>query len=296
MQLDKRLDRKTRHATTTIGIHPRYGESRCRYIKVRLLSDKDGKRYTSSAQSRSGTHFRYTRTYRTSSSSSCDITKAACTNQKGESQLATLFRWLSERSCTDRSFSQGTACSWKLLSRLTAFRDSERQPFLVYTMYMQAVKILGLLALAAVLAVIALVLIKVAPRIESPFSAVITNFEECAAAGNAVMESYPRQCRIEDGRLFVEEISNMPDPNQTSEGITFNGCAVAGCSQQLCVSAEEAPTIVTTCEFRSEYMCYAEASCEPQSDGKCGWTQTAELQRCLADPPSLESETELQAM
>ena len=34
----------------------------------------------------------------------------------------------------------------------------------------------------------------------------INSFEECAAAGNPVMESYPRQCRSQDGRLFVEEI------------------------------------------------------------------------------------------
>jgi hypothetical protein len=35
----------------------------------------------------------------------------------------------------------------------------------------------------------------------------ITNFEECAAAGNPVMESYPRQCRA-NGQTFVEEISD----------------------------------------------------------------------------------------
>ena len=33
----------------------------------------------------------------------------------------------------------------------------------------------------------------------------ITSFEECAAAGNPVMESYPRQCRVGD-ETFVEEI------------------------------------------------------------------------------------------
>jgi len=33
------------------------------------------------------------------------------------------------------------------------------------------------------------------------------NFEECAAAGNPVMESYPRQCRTPDGKHFVEEIN-----------------------------------------------------------------------------------------
>jgi hypothetical protein len=36
---------------------------------------------------------------------------------------------------------------------------------------------------------------------------VITNFEECVAAGNPVMESYPRQCRA-NGQNFVENIGN----------------------------------------------------------------------------------------
>ena len=52
-----------------------------------------------------------------------------------------------------------------------------------------------------------------------------TNFEECAAKGNAIMESYPRQCR--DGEeTFIEDIGNElekadlirlnnPRPNQT---------------------------------------------------------------------------------
>jgi hypothetical protein len=35
----------------------------------------------------------------------------------------------------------------------------------------------------------------------------VTNFEECVAAGNPVMESYPRQCRAGD-QNFVEEIGN----------------------------------------------------------------------------------------
>ena len=35
----------------------------------------------------------------------------------------------------------------------------------------------------------------------------ITNFDECAAAGNLVMESWPRQCRAGD-ETFVEDIGN----------------------------------------------------------------------------------------
>ena len=38
----------------------------------------------------------------------------------------------------------------------------------------------------------------------------ITNFEECVAAGNPVMESYPRQCQA-NGQVFTEEIGNELD-------------------------------------------------------------------------------------
>ena len=35
----------------------------------------------------------------------------------------------------------------------------------------------------------------------------IKSFEDCEGAGYAVMESYPRQCRTPDGRLFVEVLA-----------------------------------------------------------------------------------------
>lgn len=38
---------------------------------------------------------------------------------------------------------------------------------------------------------------------------VVTNFEECVAAGNPVMESYPRQC-AHDGVTYVEKINETP--------------------------------------------------------------------------------------
>lgn len=39
-------------------------------------------------------------------------------------------------------------------------------------------------------------------------SSSIANFEECVAAGYAVMESYPRQCKGPDGRTFAGYIGN----------------------------------------------------------------------------------------
>lgn len=158
---------------------------------------------------------------------------------------------------------------------------------------MQVLKITGLLLVASVLAAVALLVFWSAPRMGASIpQPIITNFDECAAAGNPVMESFPEQCRTADGRLFVNDVPDQTFPAE-GEGIVFNGCAVAGCSQQLCVSADQAATIVTTCEFRSEYVCYREASCEPQADGKCGWTQTPALTQCLANPPAIEGGLEV---
>lgn len=60
-----------------------------------------------------------------------------------------------------------------------------------------------------------------------------------------------------------------------------NPCKPSGCSGQLCSDLD----LVTTCDWKPEYECYQTlGSCEPQADGKCGWTQSAELQACLAKP------------
>ncbi len=59
-------------------------------------------------------------------------------------------------------------------------------------------------------------------------------------------------------------------------------CYVGGCSGQICSENEGA---ISTCEWRPEYACYREATCEVQDDGRCGWTATPELDACLASPP-----------
>lgn len=57
-------------------------------------------------------------------------------------------------------------------------------------------------------------------------------------------------------------------------------CFVGGCSGQICSEQEG---VISTCEFRPEYACYATATCERQAGGECGWTETPELDACLAD-------------
>lgn len=159
-------------------------------------------------------------------------------------------------------------------------------------------KILGLIGAVFIIGTIAIVLLRNSEQVDV---AVISNFQECAAAGYPIMESYPEQCATPDGRTFINE-SQMPpsdSPGATGGGnsagiepIAANGCVVAGCSMQLCVAEGEAANIVSTCEYRAEYACYKEASCEPQANGTCGWTETPSLKACLQNPPPLDSSAE----
>lgn len=48
---------------------------------------------------------------------------------------------------------------------------------------------------------------------------VVTNFAECAAAGNAVAESYPRQCTA-NGKTYVEELKG-PFDFTSDKGVTL---------------------------------------------------------------------------
>lgn len=55
-------------------------------------------------------------------------------------------------------------------------------------------------------------------------------------------------------------------------------CVVSGCSGQVCAESE----MITTCEYRAEYACYATATCERDAAGKCGWRATDALKSCLS--------------
>jgi eight-cysteine-cluster-containing protein len=59
---------------------------------------------------------------------------------------------------------------------------------------------------------------------------------------------------------------------------TAEKCYVGGCSGQVCSDQEG---IASTCEYREVYSCYKTAKCERQSNGQCGWTETAALKTCI---------------
>lgn len=72
------------------------------------------------------------------------------------------------------------------------------------------------------------------------------------------------------------------DPAPPGTGDAAAPCIKTGCSGIICADEE----LMSTCEYKPEYACYQDARCERQGDGACGWTETPELQACLADPPA----------
>ncbi len=62
-----------------------------------------------------------------------------------------------------------------------------------------------------------------------------------------------------------------------------SACYVGGCSAQICSDQKDT---MSSCEFKPEYACYQRTStCERQTSGACGWTQTQALKACLVNPP-----------
>ncbi|MBS3132551.1 eight-cysteine-cluster domain-containing protein [Candidatus Woesearchaeota archaeon] len=90
-----------------------------------------------------------------------------------------------------------------------------------------------------------------------------------------VLATITAGCRSENG-------DDTPDVNSEAECNSDGDCATAGCSGQLCVKAEDAAGIITTCEYKEEYRCLQLTSCGC-NDGSCGWAQTDEYISCLKD-------------
>lgn len=61
-------------------------------------------------------------------------------------------------------------------------------------------------------------------------------------------------------------------------------CMASGCSGQVCANE----SVITTCEWREEYACYAHASCGCVN-GSCAWSERdGEFASCLADAGGLK--------
>jgi len=55
-------------------------------------------------------------------------------------------------------------------------------------------------------------------------------------------------------------------------------CVISGCADEVCGAQPE----FSPCIWRDAYVCFRDATCARQPDGGCGWSQTSELEACLA--------------
>ena len=55
----------------------------------------------------------------------------------------------------------------------------------------------------------------------TPFGSNVNSFDDCVNAGFAVMESYPRQCRTDDGKHFVEDVAPIKIDNDNNPEIQY---------------------------------------------------------------------------
>ena len=78
------------------------------------------------------------------------------------------------------------------------------------------------------------------------------------------------------------DVNNVPDANLQIECLSNSDCASAGCSGQVCTTAEEAPGITTTCEYKEEYSCFKQTTCGCV-EGVCAWGETEAYLSCLEE-------------
>jgi len=112
---------------------------------------------------------------------------------------------------------------------------------------------------------------------EEETEAVISNFFECAAAGNVVMESYPRQCRA-GNKTFVEDIGNelekidliridSPRPNQIVE----SPLAITGQARGNWFFEADFPVLLLNDKGVTIASGVATAKDDPANEGGAGW-------------------------
>ncbi len=66
----------------------------------------------------------------------------------------------------------------------------------------------------------------------------LSNFADCVISGNAILESYPRQCKTADGRSFTEEITDLNNINAEIDDSCIDKCGDAICQEIVCLTAD----------------------------------------------------------
>jgi hypothetical protein len=73
----------------------------------------------------------------------------------------------------------------------------------------------------------------------------INSFEDCAAAGYPIMESYPEQCAVPGGRSFTRQIPQTQSPIDPGDG----GMVACTMEAKLCPDGSAVGRSGPKCEF-----------------------------------------------
>jgi len=116
-----------------------------------------------------------------------------------------------------------------------------------------------------------------------PFKTTLEFAEPTTAAGVLILRKDNPSGLPEHDDALIVPVRFAPSGQASPVG-NNGACRPTGCSGQVCSDED----VITTCEFRAVYACYKKpfTVCERQSSGKCGWTETDELKRCLEDKRS----------
>lgn len=112
----------------------------------------------------------------------------------------------------------------------------------------------------------------------------INNFQDCVEAGNRVMESYPRQCRV-DGETFTENVGNIvemedvinlssPRPNQ----VISSPLGIVGQARGSWFFEASAPVVITDWDGKIIGEGYIEAQGDWMTDDFVNFLGTIEFE------------------
>lgn len=75
----------------------------------------------------------------------------------------------------------------------------------------------------------------------------------------------------------------LTNTGEVVECYTDADCIVGGCSGTVCAARSTAGDTVTTCEYRSEYACFAKDNCLCIQN-RCNWQGNQQFRNCIVSP------------
>lgn len=92
------------------------------------------------------------------------------------------------------------------------------------------------------------------------------------------------QCAWTQDKSFSDCLSNKTGITRPKVAINYMispYCQIGGCYNEICKDYKLNQVISSLCIVNPIFQCYKNATCEIQSNGQCGWTNTTSLNTCI---------------